>query len=836
MTTPLVQKLAGVRDFKKILETAVKELGETYAADVSQIVLSNPLDNNQTSICEYKADQDIDPNDLPSMTFPLPLQGVGLGMLSLARREPMTENEINWIRITLAELCDIVRHAQINDVVQRDTFRDTFLVEIGNVMNYSLGIGDALFMVVNILGKVLNSSRCLFICVDDSKAGWKYYEYFQRESVPSCQEFAWPTKDSPIIARSLLTESPMILHEGNQNSYLTPVQEELSLLGVRSLLGVPLRSENATHGCIILQQCHSRHAWTRGEIDMVQNVADTVAEALAKLPEEKKVREPIMRLHQREVGDTAGDSKESILAVRRALRGAMGGATIQSAQKTSQQMPKPPAEALPPTQAPAAQAPSTSGWDAPPPAATPPAAAAQQQAAFGVGGLADAIMNEAEQAAQTGEAGASLNSLLGGLRGTTGELLKPLQPTPPPPAVPDAAGTPWDGDAAASAEGEQPVSALDKWDNLELDAIPTPGKGPSAAPPATEAASPWGDLDSIGTNSASAPQAVPPQPPATEPAASSWSNLDSIPTPSAAAKPADPGPWGNLDAIPTPASGSARGLGGAMLSKKTSNAAAASPLLASLHKDKTKFDQARQQPSTEFVEGPPIEIDEKQAEAKLKQILESSTNATSDYIFATNGLDPRMLGRIDGWISQVEQKDKYESGHAVPVAEYSQAIAKLIGMPQNEIDTVRLAAIVHDVGKLGLAANILQKAEEELSDTELLLIMKHPIDGSNLLEGFPELEHLAQIVLSHHEEYDGNGFPAGLSGEDIPFAARIIHVASSYHEMVTSSRGRKPLMTSEEAQQALRQGAGKAYDPNVVEAMIAVLQQGLVPPQPAGAR
>lgn len=829
MTTPLVQKLAGVRDFKKILETAVKELGETYAADVSQIVLSNPLDNNQTSICEYKADQDIDPNDLPSMTFPLPLQGAGLGMLSLARREPMTENEINWIRITLAELCDIVRHAQINDVVQRDTFRETFLVEIGNVMNYSLGIGDALFMVVNILGKVLNSSRCLFICVDDSKAGWKYYEYFQRESVSSCQEFAWPTKDSPIVARSLLTESPLILHEGNQNSYLTPVQEELSLLGVRSLLGVPLRSENATHGCIILQQCHSRHAWTRGEVDMVQNVADTVADALAKLPEEKKVREPIMRLHQREVGDTAGDSKESILAVRRALRGAMGGASIQSAQKTSQQMPKPPVEAQPPAPAPAAPA---SGWDSPPPAATSPAAA-QQQTSFGVGGLADAIMNEAEQAAQTGEGGASLNSLLGGLRGTTGELLKPISSTPPPPVLPDSGAPSWDGETEAPTDGEQPVSALDKWENLELDAIPTPGKAPASPPPATSTTDSWGDLDSIGT-AGSAPLAVPQQPPSAEPA-SGWGDLDSIASP-AAAKPADPGPWGNLDAIPTPASGSARGLGGAILSKKTSNAAAASPLLASLHKDKTKFNQAQQQPSTEFIEGPPIELDDKEAEAKLKQILESSTNVTSDYIFGTNGLDPRMLGRIDGWISQVEQKDKYESGHAVPVAEYAQAIAKLIGMPQPEVDTVRLAAIVHDVGKLGLAANILQKAEEELSDTELLLIMKHPIDGSNLLEGFPELEHLAPIVLSHHEEYDGNGFPAGLSGEDIPFAARIIHVASSYHEMVTSSRGRKPLMTSEEAQQALRQGAGKAYDPNVVEAMIAVLQQGLVPPTPAGAR
>ena len=84
-----------------------------------------------------------------------------------------------------------MRHAQINDIVQRDTFRDTFLVEIGNVMPILLGIGDALFgMVVNILRKVYQqTSRCLFVCTDDSAAGWKYYEFTAAGSITkSCQE------------------------------------------------------------------------------------------------------------------------------------------------------------------------------------------------------------------------------------------------------------------------------------------------------------------------------------------------------------------------------------------------------------------------------------------------------------------------------------------------------------------------------------------------------------------------------------------------------------------------------------------------------------------------
>jgi hypothetical protein len=188
MTTELAQKLEGVRDFRKILETVVKELGETYSADVSQIVLSNPLDRNLTSVCEYKLYPEADPSNMPvNRSFALPLQGVGLGTVNLCRQTEFHENELNWIRITLAELCDIIRHAQINDVVQRDTFRSTFLFEIQNVMQYSLGLGDALFMVVNILGKVLNASRCLFICVDDSRAGFKCYEFWQRDrGINSC--------------------------------------------------------------------------------------------------------------------------------------------------------------------------------------------------------------------------------------------------------------------------------------------------------------------------------------------------------------------------------------------------------------------------------------------------------------------------------------------------------------------------------------------------------------------------------------------------------------------------------------------------------------------------
>jgi GAF domain-containing protein len=371
----LFKKLSGVRDLKKILETTVKEIADTFNADVCQIMLSNPLDGNVTSICEYKQPGELDDfTNIPAFSMPLTLHGRTLGSLSLNRHVPINQRENNIIRVILGELNDIIRHAQINDVVQRDTFRDTFLVEIANVMAYSLGIGDALFMVVNILGKVLHASRCLFICTDDTQAGWKCFEFWQQDKVQSCQDYRWPTTDSPVIAQTLLSAVPLAFYEGQQNSYVSPVQEELQFIGVKSLLGIRLRSSEGTHGCVILQQCDYRRAWTRNEIDMVQNVADKVADALYKLPAEKRAREPIMQLHQRIVAPTApadgGDAFSKIENVRRALKGALGQQAIPSARKGGPApAPAPAKPAAAPTPAPAqtvqpaAQAP---GMQAPP--------------------------------------------------------------------------------------------------------------------------------------------------------------------------------------------------------------------------------------------------------------------------------------------------------------------------------------------------------------------------------------------------------------------------------------------------------------------------------------
>lgn len=1002
MTIALVEKLSDVRDFRKILETTVKEIGETYNADLSQIVLSNPLDTNITSICEYLSNPDEIPRAPALTSFPLTLEGGGLGVLNIARNDSLSLDEVNEIRITLAEIANIIRYAQINDLVQRDTFRSAFMSEISSMMQMNMGLGDTLFMVVNILGKALNCSRCIFVATDGS-SGWKCYEYWQRErGVESSQDCGWPTKDSAVVARALLSPLPVVTFEGQNGSYLTPAQEEMQFIGVRSLLAVGIRSTLGVHGCIIMQQCDSRRAWTRDEMDMVQNVADTVADALVQLPEEKRNLEPIMRLHQRNVADTKDAEQQSIQDVRRALKGVLANAAIPNARKTAPvaipaQTYEEPEEGyqqqgyqqadyeqgIPPTPEQLAYAIESSG---------------ESTNAFG--GLADMIADQAQQpvaesepvveeAPQVmmpspppfdptapGQGGRTLTGLLGGIRtnARTGAAsvgawnITTSQPTPPMPGegeegeesapcdqiqpaeaqveeaqaeetqsddiqdrilaaidapsadydqaeeganpIPKAFSGSWGltdeytkakalqnaptpasmrpakpavSAPAASVQPAEPPAALNPDD---LNAIPTPsvrspgagapkaglgqvlGRGPGAAdsapvaptpePPAsvsTPVAKPaWSDLDAIPTpGSAGAPAAGPGRPgpmekpisrndldaigaPGKPKPASKWGDLESIPapgTPAAAAAQVTPamdfpedqassGNWGNLDAIPTPANNPGKGLGSAMLGKArmASISTPGGGLGSSFHKDRNR--------SGQFIDGPPIEIDEAAAEAKLKQIL-STSNPTSDYIFATPGIDPRLLGRLDNWVSQVEQKDKYVNGHARAVAEYSTAVARLLGLSPEEVNIVRLAAIVHDIGKMKLSQSLLQKPDEDLSDAELVQTMEHPIDGAKLLKGIPELEQLAAVVLYHHEEYDGNGYPEGLAGEEIPLLSRIVHAADGYHGRVSDLTYRAG-MPPEDALEEMRENAGILYDPSVVDALVACISQGLVPP------
>jgi putative nucleotidyltransferase with HDIG domain len=289
------------------------------------------------------------------------------------------------------------------------------------------------------------------------------------------------------------------------------------------------------------------------------------------------------------------------------------------------------------------------------------------------------------------------------------------------------------------------------------------------------------------------------------------------------------GGWGDLDAIPAPAGGTATaaapargGLSG-MMGGKARAVAANKP-----------FGKARQAlPPAPTHDAPPVVVveqspEEAEAAARVKAEKSKQADATSDYIFATPGLDPRMAGRIFSWIQEIEEKDGYTQGHAKQVAELAVAIAQEAGLSQKDIDLVRQGGLLHDVGKRACPPQILQKRDEDLTDPELFVMMRHPIDGAELLDSFQDLKHLAEVVRAHHEEFDGNGYPQGLKGDEIPVAARVVSVANSYHSLV-SPMVWGPGMPPQKAQEELVKGAGKQWDPTFVQALIQAIMSKKVP-------
>ncbi|MBO8161464.1 MAG: HD domain-containing protein [Thermosipho sp. (in: Bacteria)] len=172
----------------------------------------------------------------------------------------------------------------------------------------------------------------------------------------------------------------------------------------------------------------------------------------------------------------------------------------------------------------------------------------------------------------------------------------------------------------------------------------------------------------------------------------------------------------------------------------------------------------------------------------------------------------------------VEIKDPYTLGHQINVANLSEQIAIKMGLPENQVRTIRLGALVHDIGKIGVPIEILVKPGK-LSEKEFELIKEHPIIGHNLLKDliYP-YNTLAEIALQHHERLNGTGYPNGLKGSDISLESRIIAVADVV-EAMSSHRPYRPSLGIEKALDVITKGKGKLFDPEVVNACISLFKE-----------
>lgn len=181
---------------------------------------------------------------------------------------------------------------------------------------------------------------------------------------------------------------------------------------------------------------------------------------------------------------------------------------------------------------------------------------------------------------------------------------------------------------------------------------------------------------------------------------------------------------------------------------------------------------------------------------------------------------------IKTFINFVEAKDPNTKGHSERVAEITFALADEMGYSSIECNNIRCIALMHDCGKIAVPVSILQKPAK-LTDEEYEIIKRHTTIGGDMLRDFSSIKDMTLGALYHHERYDGNGYPKGLKGEEIPLIARMICVADSLDAM-NSNRCYRSKLTKEIIIDELEKNKGKQFDPDIVEHILKLIKQGII--------
>ena len=179
---------------------------------------------------------------------------------------------------------------------------------------------------------------------------------------------------------------------------------------------------------------------------------------------------------------------------------------------------------------------------------------------------------------------------------------------------------------------------------------------------------------------------------------------------------------------------------------------------------------------------------------------------------------------LNAVVNTLEARDSYTRGHTERVTLIAKSIASHLGMTDEELFSIEIGALLHDVGKIGVADAILQKAGP-LNREELVQIQEHPDKGRGILSNIAYLSTAIPCVLHHHERFDGNGYPERLAGTDIPLPGRIISVADAFDAM-TTDRPYRRAMPASRALAELRSFAGRQFDPRVVRSFQQVWRKG----------
>lgn len=187
-----------------------------------------------------------------------------------------------------------------------------------------------------------------------------------------------------------------------------------------------------------------------------------------------------------------------------------------------------------------------------------------------------------------------------------------------------------------------------------------------------------------------------------------------------------------------------------------------------------------------------------------------------------------FLGTVKALAAAIDGKDPYTRGHSERVARFSVAIAQGLDLPDDEIEKIRISALLHDVGKIGIDDNILKKPAA-LTDEEFIIMKEHPQKGYKIMSQIPAMKEFLPGMYMHHEMINGQGYPQGLKGDEIPVMARIVAVADTFDAM-TTDRPYQRAMKFDDALARIKSFIGTRYDERVVASLIAACDSGQITP------
>jgi putative nucleotidyltransferase with HDIG domain len=187
-----------------------------------------------------------------------------------------------------------------------------------------------------------------------------------------------------------------------------------------------------------------------------------------------------------------------------------------------------------------------------------------------------------------------------------------------------------------------------------------------------------------------------------------------------------------------------------------------------------------------------------------------------------------FVGAVRSLAAAIDAKDPYTRGHSERVSHYSEVIARTLGLPEKEVEVIRIGALMHDVGKIGIEDKVLGKAGP-LTEEEFDIMKSHPVKGAVIIEPVRQLKEMIPPMKHHHENLDGSGYPDGLKGDEIPLHAMIVSVADTFDAM-TTNRPYQKAMDITYVFERMRSFVGKKFSKEIVEALIRAYEEGLIRP------